>query len=349
VLIAQRPTLSEEVISEYRSRFVLEPLEPGFGYTLGNSLRRTLLSSIPGAAVTSIRIDGVLHEFSTIPGVKEDVTEIILNLKTLVVSSEHDEPVVMYLRKQGAGAVTAADIAPPAGVEVHNTDLHIATLNDKGTIEMELTVERGRGYVSAAQNKSGDQEIGRIPVDSIYSPVLNVRFNVEATRVEQRTDFDRLVLDVETKNCMLPRDAMASAGKTLVELFGLARELNVEAEGIDMGPSPTDAALAADLALPIEDLDLTVRSYNCLKREGIHTVGELVSRSEADLLDIRNFGAKSIDEVKAKLVGMGLGLKDSPPGFDPSAIMSSYDDDDLDDFEVDPEAEGVSFAEDEQY
>ena len=349
MLIAQRPSLSEEVISEYRSRFVLEPLEPGFGYTLGNSLRRTLLSSIPGAAVTSIRIDGVLHEFSTIPGVREDVTEIILNLKGLVVSSEHDEPVVMYLRKQGAGAVTAADIAPPAGVEVHNPDLHIATLNDKGTVEMELTVERGRGYVSAAQNKSGDQEIGRIPVDSIYSPVLNVKYDVEATRVEQRTDFDKLVLDVETKNCMLPRDAMASAGKTLVELFGLVRELTVEAEGIDMGPSPTDAALAADLALPIEDLDLTVRSYNCLKREGIHTVGELVSRSEADLLDIRNFGAKSIDEVKAKLVGMGLGLKDSPPGFDPSAIMSTYDDDDFEDFEVDPEAEGVSFAEDEQY
>lgn len=347
MLIAQRPILSEEVISDFRSRFILEPLEPGFGYTLGNSLRRTLLSSIPGAAVTSIRFDGVLHEFSTIPGVREDVTEIILNLKGLVVSSEHDEPVVMYLRKQGAGAVTAADIAPPAGVEVHNPDLHIATLNDKGTLEMELTVERGRGYVSAQQNKSADQEIGRIPVDSIYSPVLNVRFNVEATRVEQRTDFDKLILDVETKNCMLPRDAMASAGKTLVELFGLVRELNVEAEGVDMGPSPTDAALAADLALPIEDLDLTVRSYNCLKREGIHTVGELVSRSEADLLDIRNFGAKSIDEVKSKLVGMGLGLKDSPPGFDPSQ-MANYDDD-FEDFEVDPEAEGVAFAEDEQY
>ena len=276
MLIAQRPSLSEEVVADNRSRFVIEPLEPGFGYTLGNSMRRTLLSSIPGAAVTSIRIDGVLHEFSTIPGVKEDVTEIILNIKGLVVSSEHDEPVVMYLRKQGAGAVTAADIAPPAGVEVHNPDLHIATLNGKGKIEMELTVERGRGYVSANQNKSGDQEIGRIPVDSIYSPVLAVTYKVEATRVEQRTDFDKLIVDVETKNSMAPRDAMASAGKTLVELFGLARELNVEAEGIDMGPSPTDAALAADLALPIEDLDLTVRSYNCLKREGIHTVGELV-------------------------------------------------------------------------
>ena len=340
MLIAQRPILSEEVLADNRSRFVIEPLEPGFGYTIGNSLRRTLLSSIPGASLTSIRIDGVLHEFSTIPGVKEDVTEIILNLKGLVVSSENDEPVVMYLRKSGAGAVTAADINPPAGVEVHNPDLHIATLNDKGSVEMELTVERGRGYVSAQQNKSGDQEIGRIPVDSIYSPVLAVTYKVEATRVEQRTDFDKLIVDVETKNSMVPRDALASAGKTLVELFGLARELNIEAEGIDMGPSPTDAAMAADMALPIEDLDLTVRSYNCLKREGIHSVGELVGRSEADLLDIRNFGAKSIDEVKDKLAEMGLALKDSPPGFEGAA---SYEDGGYED-------EGdAAFAEDEQY
>ena len=341
MLIAQRPNLSEEVLADNRSRFVIEPLEPGFGYTIGNSLRRTLLSSIPGASLTSIRIDGVLHEFSTIPGVKEDVTEVILNIKSLVVSSENDEPVVMYLRKSGAGAVTAADINPPAGVEVHNPDLHIATLNDKGSIEMELTVERGRGYVSAQQNKSGDQEIGRIPVDSIYSPVLAVTYKVEATRVEQRTDFDKLVVDVETKNSIAPRDALASAGKTLVELFGLARELNVEAEGIDMGPSPTDAAIAADMALPIEDLDLTVRSYNCLKREGIHTVGELVGRSEADLLDIRNFGAKSIDEVKAKLHEMGLALKDSPPCFDPTAVPGFVEDEE-------PVDEEASFADDEQ-
>jgi DNA-directed RNA polymerase subunit alpha len=329
MLIAQRPSLQEESLEEHRSRFVIEPLEPGFGYTIGNSVRRTLLSSIPGAAVTSIRIEGVLHEFTTVPGVKEDVTDIILNLKSLVVSSEHDEPVVMYLRKQGPGEVTAADIAPPAGVEVHNPDLHIATLNGKAKLEMELTVERGRGYVSAAQNKQPGQEIGRIPIDSIYSPVLKVTYKVEATRVEQRTDFDRLILDVETKPSMKPRDAVASAGKTLVELFGLARELNVEAEGIDIGPSPTDAALAADLALPIEELNLTVRSYNCLKREGIHTVGELVARSEQDLLDIRNFGAKSIEEVKQKLHEMGLALKDSPPGFDPTAVAGGgYDDED---------------------
>ena len=246
-----------------------------------------------------------------------------MNLKQLVVSSEHDEPVTMYLRKQGPGEVTAADIAPPAGVEVHNPELVLATLNDKGKLDMELVVERGRGYVSAVQNKAGDTEIGRMPVDSIYSPVLKVTYKVEATRVEQRTDFDRLIIDVETKPSMQPRDALASAGKTLVELFGLARELNVEAEGIDIGPSPVDEQLAADLALPVEDLQLTVRSYNCLKREGIHTVGELLSRSEQDLLDIRNFGSKSIDEVKAKLAEMGLSLKDSAPGFDPSLVVDA--------------------------
>ena len=223
MLIAQRPGLTEEQVEEFRSRFVIEPLEPGFGYTIGNSIRRTLLSSIPGAAVTSIRIEGVLHEFSTVPGVIEDVTDIILNLKELVVSSEHDEPVHMYLRKQGPGPVTAADIAPPAGMEVHNPELHIATLNSKGKLEMELTVERGRGYVSAAQNKQQGQEIGRIPIDSIYSPwCCGVTYKVRRRpEVEQRTDFDKLIVDVETKPCLRPRDAVASSlGKTLVELFG---------------------------------------------------------------------------------------------------------------------------------
>jgi DNA-directed RNA polymerase subunit alpha len=246
----------------------------------------------------------------------------------------------MYLRKQGPGAVTAADIQPPAGVEVHNPGLHIAELNDKGKLEIELVVERGRGYVSATLNKQPGQEIGRIPVDSIYSPVLKVTYKVEATRVEQRTDFDKLVIDVETKHSIRPADAVASAGKTLVELFGLARELNVDAEGIDIGPSPTDTFVAEQLSTPIEQLDMTVRSYNCLKREGIHTVGELITRSEADLLDIRNFGAKSIDEVKVKLASLGLALKDSPPGFDPSAFANYDDDEDLDD--------ELAFAEDEQ-
>ena len=318
MLIAQRPVLTEEVVSDNRSRFIIEPLEPGFGYTLGNSLRRTLLSSIPGAAVTSIRVAGALHEFTTLEGVKEDLTDIVLNIKNLVLSSDNDEPTVAYIRKNGSGTVTGADVAVPAGVEVHNPDLHIATLNSKANLEIELTIERGRGYVTAVQNKQVGAEIGRIPVDSIYSPVLRVTYKVEATRVEQRTDFDRLIVDVETKKSISPRDAMASAGKTLVELFGLAHELNYAAEGIELGPSVQDAALAADLALPIEDLDLTVRSYNCLKREGIHTVGELLSRSEADLLDIRNFGSKSIDEVKAKIQSMGLQLKDSPVGFDPT-------------------------------
>jgi DNA-directed RNA polymerase subunit alpha len=330
VLIAQRPTLSEEVVSENRSRFIIEPLEPGFGYTLGNSMRRTLLSSIPGAAVTSIRVAGALHEFTTLEGVKEDLTDIVLNIKNLVLSSDNDEPSVIYIRKSGTGPVTGADIAVPTGIEVHNPEIHLATLNGKASLEIELTVERGRGYVTAVQNKQAGAEIGRIPVDSIYSPVLKVTYKVEATRVEQRTDFDRLVVDVETKPSMKPRDAVASSGKTLVELFGLARELNVNAEGIEMGPSVLDAALAADLALPIEDLDLTVRSYNCLKREGIHTVGELVNRSEADLMDIRNFGSKSIDEVKAKLVSMGMSLKDSPAGFDPTKHQNynaSVDDD----------------------
>ena len=326
MLISQRPALTEESVIDTRSRFVIEPLEPGFGYTLGNSLRRTLLSSIPGASVTSIKIDSVLHEFSTIEGVKEDVTDVILNLKELVVSSEEDEPVTMYLRKQGPGVVTAGDIVPPAGVTVHNPDLHIATLNGKGKLEIELVVERGRGYVPAVQNKQAGAEIGRIPVDSIYSPVLKVTYKVEATRVEQRTDFDKLILDVETKPSITPRDAVASAGKTLVELFGLARELNVEAEGIEIGPAPVEAVACSELSMPIEDLDLSVRSYNCLKREGINTVSELVALSETQLMNIRNFGQKSVDEVRDKLISLGLSLKDSVPGFDGAHFYSGYED-----------------------
>jgi DNA-directed RNA polymerase subunit alpha len=298
VLIAQRPTLTEEKIGEFRSRFIIEPLEPGFGYTIGNALRRSLLSSIPGAAVTSIRIDGVLHEFSTIPGVKEDVTEIILNIKQLVVSSERDEPITAYLRKTGAGEVTAADISAPAGVEVHNPELVIATLNDSAKFELELTIERGRGYVSATQNRNEYAEAGQIPIDSIYSPVLKVSYRVDATRAGERTDFDKLV----------------------------ARELNVEAEGIEIGPAPVETVLSNELSMPIEDLDLSVRSYNCLKREGINTVSELVALSETQLMNIRNFGQKSVDEVRDKLVSLGLSLKDSVPGFDGAHFYGGYDD-----------------------
>ncbi|TCD53662.1 DNA-directed RNA polymerase subunit alpha [Alloscardovia theropitheci] len=317
MLIAQRPSLTEEVINPQRSRFTFTPLEPGFGYTLGNSLRRTLLSSIPGAAVTSVRISGALHEFTTLPGVKEDVTEILLNIKGIVLTSEYDEPVTIYLHKSGEGEVTAGDITEVAGVVVANPDLHIATLAEDGELEIEFTVERGRGYVPAQMNKQDGDEIGRIPVDSIYSPVLKVSYKVEATRVDQRTDFDKLILDVETKQAISPRDAVASAGSTLVELFGLARELNEEAEGIEVGSAPVVEESDPELEIPIEDLNLTQRSYNCLKREGIHTVGELVKRTEQDLLDIRNFGMKSIDEVKEKLEERGLSLKASPLGFNP--------------------------------
>ena len=325
MLIAQRPTLKEDKISETRSRFTLEPLEPGFGYTLGNSLRRTLLSSIPGAAVTNIRIAGVLHEFSTLEGVKEDITEVILNIKDLVVSSENDEPVVATIKKSGTGVVTAADIVAPAGVEIHNADLVIATLNSKAKFEAELVIERGRGYVQARKPVNGTEEAGWIPVDSIYSPVVKVAYRVEATRAEERTDFDKLIVDVETKPSKSPRDAFASAGSTLVELFGLARELNTEAEGIEIGPAPTEVVLSPELAMPIEDLELTVRSYNCLKREGINTVAELIALTEDQLMHIRNFGSKSVDEVRDKLTSMGLRFRDSLPGFEGAYFNTGQD------------------------
>jgi DNA-directed RNA polymerase subunit alpha len=306
---------------------VLDPLEPGFGYTLGNSLRRTLLSSIPGAAVTNIRVAGVSHEFSTVPGVKEDVVEIILNIKNLVVSSEHDAPVVAHLSKSAAGPVTAADIQVPAGVEVHNPELVLATLNAKGKLEIEFTIERGRGYVQASQNRNPDAEAGVIPVDSIYSPVLKVSYRVEATRAGEFTNFDKLIVDVETKASVAPRDVVASAGSTLVELFGLAKELNAEAEGIEIGPAPVELAASNELSTPIEDLDLTVRSYNCLKREGINTVSELIALSEDQLMNIRNFGSKSVDEVRDKLATLGLRFKDAVPGFDSAYFSSGFDDD----------------------
>ena len=326
MLIAQRPELKEEVVSETRSRFTLEPLEPGFGYTLGNSIRRTLLSSIPGAAVTHVRITGALHEFSTLDGVKEDVTEIILNIKELVVSSDNDEPVVAHIKKSGAGVVTAADIQAPAGVEIHNKDLVIATINGKAKFEVELTVERGRGYVQAAQNRSTGEETDLIPVDSIYSPVLKVAYRVEATRAGEFTNFDKLIIDVETKPSTNPRDAVASAGSTLVELFQLARSLNTEAEGIEIGPAPTESALSPELAMPIEDLEFTVRSYNCLKREGINTVAELIALTEDQLMNIRNFGNKSVDEVRDKLASMGLKFKDAMPGFEGATFFTSGQD-----------------------
>ena len=314
MLIVQRPTIVEDVqIDGLRSLFTIEPLEPGFGYTLGNSLRRTLLSSIPGAAVTSVRIEGVLHEFSSIEGVKEDVTDIILNLKELVLRCHADEPVEIFLGGEGPGEITADFITAPSEVEILNRDLHIATLNRKGRVEMYLTVERGRGYVTAERNKRTDMPIGVIPVDSIYSPVTRVTYRVEATRVEQMTNYDRLILDVETNGSVSPGEALASAGETLKDLFGLFSDFEEGGPGglsIGAGPAEPAGAMHPNLALPIEDMDLSVRSYNCLKREGVGTVGELVQKTEQDLLDIRNFGQKSIEEVKAKLAEMGLSLAD---------------------------------------
>ena len=306
MLIAQRPTLSEEVVSESRSRFVIEPLEPGFGYTLGNSLRRTLLSSIPGASVTSLRIDGVQHEFTTVPGVKEDVTDIILNLKGLVVSSDEDEPVTMYVRKQGPGTVTGADIVPPAGVTVHNPDLHIATLNDKGKLEIELVVERGRGYVPAVQNKASGAEIGRIPVDSIYSPVLKVTYKVEATRVEQRTDLDKLVLDVDTNGSVDPGEAVRLAARILREQLSVFVDLEAEVTTQAVAQGGND--LPAILFRPIDDLELTVRSANCLKAENLYYIGDLVQRTEIELMKTPNLGKKSLNEIKDALRAHELSL-----------------------------------------
>jgi DNA-directed RNA polymerase subunit alpha len=308
VFIVARPQIQEESLSPTRSKFVIEPLEPGFGYTVGNSLRRTLLSSIPGAAISSIRIEGVLHEFSTIPKVTEDVTDIIMNLKELVIRAESEEPVTVYLKAKGPGAVTAGDIAPPAGVEVLNPDLHVATLGKGGSLEMEMNVERGVGYRMADKNKNARDPIGVIPVDSIFSPVRRVSYAVENTRVEQMTDRDRLILDVETDGSITPREALASAGGTLLELVQLFGDL-AEAQSMQVGPAEDDS-LPSDYAITVEELNLSVRSYNCLKREGINTVGDLVEKSEAELMDIRNFGQKSIDEVKAKLEELGLGLRE---------------------------------------
>ena len=308
MFIVARPQIQEESLSPTRSKFVIEPLEPGFGYTVGNSLRRTLLSSIPGAAISSIRIEGVLHEFSTIPKVTEDVTDIIMNLKELVVRSESEEPVTVYLKAKGPGSVTAGDIAPPAGVEILNPDLHVATLGKGGSLEMEMNVERGVGYRMADKNKNARDPIGVIPVDSIFSPVRRVSYAVENTRVEQMTDRDRLILDVETDGSITPREALASAGGTLLELVQLFGDL-AEVQSMQVGPAEDDS-VPSDYAITVEELNLSVRSYNCLKREGINTVGDLVEKSEAELMDIRNFGQKSIDEVKAKLEELGLGLRE---------------------------------------
>jgi DNA-directed RNA polymerase subunit alpha len=306
----QTPQITAEEVADNRGNFTIEPLDRGFGYTFGASLRRVLLSSLAGAAVTSVRIEGVAHEFSTISGVKEDVTDIILNLKEIVCrmhseAAEIEAPLVVT----GPGEITAKDIDLPSGVEILNPDAHIATLEKKSKLEMYLTIGHGRGYSPAEDNKTDDQPIGVIPIDSIFSPVKRVAYNVEAARVGQRTDYDKLTLEVETNGATDPGDAVAHAGRIIDEhmmLFVDQASTTMSDEGI--------FAAAVDesddvLDTPIEELDLSVRSYNCLKRQGVNTIGQLTECSEQDLLNIRNFGAKSIEEVKDKLQQMSLGLK----------------------------------------
>ena len=313
MLIVQRPQIEEESISDVRSKIVVEPLEPGFGYTLGNTLRRTLLSRIPGAAVTSIQIEGVEHEFSTVPGVVEDVVDIILNIKRIVVRMEDNDVQTLYLSAKGAGVVTAGDLKLPAGVEIVNPDLHIATLSASGRLEMEMTVAPGVGYRSADGNKGASSVIGVIPVDSIFSPVRKVSYKVENTQVGQMTNFDRLVLDIETNGAVEPGEAISSAGKTLRELMGLFADIG-EGIGLELGEVQPEFSGSPDLDLPIEALDLSERPRNCLRRAQIKTVGELVERTSDDLLNITNFGQKSLEEVTAKLDELGLSLADAGGG-----------------------------------
>ena len=309
MLIIQRPTV--EAIGEEednRQLFAVGPLDPGFGHTLGNSLRRTLLSSIPGAAITQVRFDEALHDFTTLPGVKEDITDLILNLKDILIRVYSDEPVTVRLDKRGPGEATAGDMQVTADVEVLSPGQHIASLNAKGHLAVDLTVERGRGYASADKNKRSST-IGVIPIDAIFSPVRRVAFTVEPVRVEQSTDFDRLVLDIETDGSITPREALASAGDTLRTLVGLVADLEDEPQGLELGEVGTVTSGSPDLDLRIEDLDLTERPRNCLKRAQINTIGELVDRTLDDLLNITNFGQKSLDEVLQKLDERGLSLR----------------------------------------
>jgi DNA-directed RNA polymerase subunit alpha len=308
MLIIQRPEVEAGESDGNTQSFVIAPLEPGFGHTLGNSLRRTLLSSIPGAAVSQVRFDEALHEFDTIPGVKEDVTDLILNLKDLVLRCTADEPVTLRLDKRGPGDVNASDIQTTSEVEILNGDLHLATVNAKGRLAVDLTVEQGRGYLSAERNKK-TATIGVIPVDAIFSPVRRVSFAIEPTRVEQATNYDKLTVEIETDGSISPREALASAGETLRSLVGLVAELSDEPKGLELGEvSPTTAA-SPDLELPIEELDLSERPRNCLKRARVDTIGQLVQKSEDDLLAITNFGSKSLEEVLQKLDERGLSLR----------------------------------------
>ena len=307
------PHSTYEPVGENRGRFIVEPLARGYGYTFGNALRRVLLSSLEGAAISSVKVTGVEHEFSTVPHVKEDVTDIILNLKKIVfvLHGESDDHEVMLV-KDCPGRVTAADIQLPAAVEVMDPDAYIATLEDGGRLEMQLMVRRGRGYASADNNKPDQTILGLIPIDSIFSPVVRVAYSVEAARVGQRTDFDKLILDVETNGAIEPRAAVAKAATVLREdLLIFTDESDPDDDEYALGAY----AAADDLKgsgyddMPIEELELGVRSYNCLKREGVETVGDLIARSEAELMNIPNFGRKSIEEVRERLAKNNLKLR----------------------------------------
>jgi DNA-directed RNA polymerase subunit alpha len=309
MLVIQRPTVEAAGEAEgNRQQFTVGPLEPGFGYTIGNSLRRTLLSSIPGAAITTVRFDDALHEFDTIAGVAEDVTDIILNLKDIVLTSSSEEPVVIRLDIRGPADVAAGDIKLPPEIEILNRDAHIATVNAKGRLAVDLTVERGRGYLSS-DRESQTRTIGVVPIDAVFSPVRRVTFTVEPTRVEQSTNYDRLLLDIETDGSITPKEALASAGATLRSLVDLVANLSDDPQGLELGEVAAVSAGSPDLDLAIEDLDLSERPRNCLKRAQINTIGELLTKTEDDLLNITNFGQKSLDEVKAKLDERGLTLR----------------------------------------
>jgi len=311
MLIIQRPTV--EPIGEsdqFHQRFAIGPLDPGFGHTVGAALRRTLLSSIPGAAVTQVRFDDALHEFTFLPGVKEDVSDIILNLKDLVLRSESETPVTMRIDVRGPADVTGADLRTTSDVEVLNSGVHIATVNAKGRLAIDVTVEQGKGY-APAERKQAASTIGVIPVDAIFSPVRRVAFVVEPTRVEVSTDFDRIVMDIETDGSISPREALASAGQTLRGLLSIVAQLAGEGRGLELGEVGVAVTGSPDLDLPIEDLDLPERPRNCLKRAQINTVGELIERSPEDLLAITNFGQKSLDEVLERLDERGLSLREA--------------------------------------
>ena len=312
----QIPKIVHEEVDEHRGVFVIEPLDRGFGHTFGNSLRRVLLSSLEGAAVTSVKVEGTAHEFTTLPGIREDVTDIVLNLKNLVARLHGDSPEVeVHIAKKGAGTVTAGDIEAPAELEILNPELEIANLSDRGRLEMTLTIGRGRGYSPAEMNRGPQHTIGVIPIDSIFSPVRRVSYQVESARVGQRTDYDKLSLDITTDGSVEPKDALAEASEVLIRQLAIFTDLDkIEGFGADQpaldGGAMVDVSLAHGMEnFPIEELELGVRSYNCLKRVGIETIGDLVMKTENELAAIPNFGKKSIEEVKETLGQHGLTLR----------------------------------------